>query len=75
MINQTKTKIISSKGLAQYIKTRRKELKLNQTQLADSANVSRRFIYELESGKPGVRFDKAMNVLLSLSTDVILQGR
>jgi y4mF family transcriptional regulator len=69
------TKIINSAGLATFVRKRRRELGLTQEQVALGANVSRRFIYDLEHGKPALQFDKVSNVLVILSVDVILQGR
>ncbi len=37
---------------AQFIRKRRKELKLTQVELADTAGVGLRFIREMEQGKP-----------------------
>jgi transcriptional regulator with XRE-family HTH domain len=69
------TKIINSAGLATFVTKRRRELGLTQEQIALGANVSRRFIYDLEHGKPALQFDKVCNVLVILSVDIILQKR
>jgi y4mF family transcriptional regulator len=69
------TKIIDSKGLAEFAKSRRRELGLTQEQVAQGANVSRRFVYELEHGKATLQFDKICNVLTILSLDILIARR
>lgn len=49
--------------LVQFIKQRRKNLKMTQQDLADRAGVGLRFIRELEQGKKTVRLDKVNQVL------------
>ncbi len=50
--------------IAQFIRQRRKELKLTQIELADMVGVGLRFIRELEQGKPNLMTDKINQVLL-----------
>lgn len=52
-----------SDALVQFIKQRRKNLKMTQQDLADRAGVGLRFIRELEQGKKTVRLDKVNQVL------------
>jgi len=75
MTNQNATKIINSSGLAAFAKKRRRALGLTQEQVASGANVSRRFIYDLEHGKSALQFDKVCSVLTILSVDINLQER
>ena len=49
--------------VAEAVRTRRKDLSLNQQELADLAQVSRKFVYTVEDGKPTVRLDKLNAVL------------
>ena len=50
--------------VAEYVRRRRKENRLNQARLALLAGVGRRFISELERGqKSGLRLDKVEAVL------------
>ena len=49
--------------LVQFIKQRRKSLKMTQQDLADRSGVGLRFIRELEQGKKTVRLDKVNQVL------------
>jgi HTH-type transcriptional regulator/antitoxin HipB len=55
-----------SSQLASEVRTRRKQLKLRQDELADLAGVSERFVYALENGKPTVQLDKVLAVLNAL---------
>lgn len=49
--------------LAEFVKEKRKQLKLTQPELAEKAGVGLRFLRELESGKESVRLDKVNQVL------------
>ncbi len=49
--------------ISTYIKTKRKQLHLTQTDLAEKAGVGLRFVRELEQGKETLRLDKVNQVL------------
>ena len=49
--------------LSQFIKQRRKELKITQKELSLKAGVGLRFVRELERGKPTLKMDKVNDVL------------
>ena len=49
--------------ISEFIKEKRKQLKLTQPELAVRAGVGLRFIRELEQGKQSVRLDKVNQVL------------
>lgn len=49
--------------IANFIREKRKQLKLTQPELAERAGVGLRFIRELEQGKESVRLDKVNQVL------------
>jgi y4mF family transcriptional regulator len=51
--------------LAEFVKKRRKKLRLTQQDLAEKAGVGLRFVRELEQGKTTLRMDK-VNQLLDL---------
>ena len=53
----------TSGSLCQFIKQKRKELKLTQVMLADKAGVGVRFIRELEREKPTLQMNKVNQVL------------
>ena len=50
-------------SLAEFVKEKRKQLKLTQPELAEKAGVGMRFLRELENGKESVRLDKVNQVL------------
>lgn len=52
-------------SLAEFVKRKRKQLKLTQPELAEKAGVGLRFLRELENGKESLRLDK-VNQLLGL---------
>ena len=49
--------------IADFIKAKRKQLKLTQPELAEKAGVGLRFLRELENGKASVRMDIVNQVL------------
>ena len=51
------------KELAKFVKTKRKQAKLTQPELAERAGVGLRFIRELENNKKTLRLDKVDQVL------------
>jgi len=50
-------------NLADFVKDKRKLVKLTQPELAEKAGVGLRFIRELEQGKETLRLDKVNQVL------------
>lgn len=53
-------------GFAATVRLRRRDLGLDQDELADLAGVSERFVYALENGKRTVQLDKVLAVLFTL---------
>ncbi len=49
--------------LSQFVKEKRKSVKLTQPELAEKAGVGLRFVRELEQGKESLRIDKVNQVL------------
>lgn len=49
--------------LNDFVKQKRKQVKLTQTEIAEKAGVGLRFIRELEQGKQSLRLDKVNQVL------------
>ncbi len=49
--------------LANFVKDKRKSVKLTQPELAGKAGVGLRFVRELEQGKESLRLDKVNQVL------------
>lgn len=50
-------------SLADFVKEKRKLVKLTQAELAQKAGVGLRFVRELEQGKESLRLDKVNQVL------------
>jgi y4mF family transcriptional regulator len=53
----------TSMALSDFLKEKRRKLKLTQKQLAEKAGVGLRFVRDLEQGKPTLRMDKVNQVL------------
>jgi len=50
-------------SIAEFLKEKRRQLNLTQTELAEKAGVGLRFVRELEQGKSTLRMDKVNQVL------------
>lgn len=59
--------------LARLVRARRKELSLTQSELADLAGVSLRFVFDLENEKPTVALDRVRAVTKALGLVMIMQ--
>ena len=57
-------------SLTEFVKKKRKQLKLTQPELAEKAGVGLRFLRELENGKESVRLDKVNQVLALFGASV-----
>lgn len=57
------------------VRRRRRRLRLTQAELAGLSGVGVRFIAELEAGKPGVEFGRALHVMQQLGLELRLQAR
>jgi len=57
-------------SLADFIKDKRKSVKLTQPELAEKAGVGLRFIREFEQGKETLRLDKVNQVLQLFGCEV-----
>jgi y4mF family transcriptional regulator len=68
-----KNYISNSADLGKKIRTKRKDLKINQTELAGICNVGTRFISDLENGKPSIEFDKALKVARNIGIKLIAE--
>lgn len=60
-----------SRDFGQYVRRRRKEAGLRQTDLAEAAGVSYRYVLELEAGKETAQIGKALRILDVLGTRLI----
>lgn len=57
-------------SILQFVKEKRKELKLTQEELAANAGVGLRFVRDLEQGKKTLRLDKVNDVLALFGKEV-----
>lgn len=62
-----------AKAIGAQTRTRRKKLGLTQTELADLAGVSAKFVYDLENGKPTIALDRFLLVKNALGLTLTLQ--
>jgi len=57
-------------SLSQFVKQKRKEVKLTQVELAEKAGVGLRFVREMEQGKSTLRMDKVNQVLILFGSEL-----
>lgn len=75
-VRQGSDRIIgSAREIGQLLKERRKQLGFNQQKLADLSGVGRRFISELEAGKPSLEFDRVLQCCKAIGIDLIARQR
>lgn len=67
--------IRSAADLGALIRSHRESQKLSQQAFADLVGVGRRFISELENGKPTLEFDKVLKVASSMGFDLFVKPR
>ncbi len=67
--------IDSPEDVGSLIRARRKELGLNQTELADVARTTLRFVSELERGKTTAQLDGVLRVLAALGIQIEASSR
>ena len=61
--------------LGEQVRGRRRELRLNQTEVADLAGVSPSFVRFIEHDKPTLRLDKVAGVLEVLGLEMAVKIR
>lgn len=59
--------------LGTLIRSVRKGQKINQTLLAQAANVGLRLVVDIEHGKPTVQFDKLLQVMNRLGITLLIE--
>ena len=57
-----------------FVRSRRRKLGLKQTELAELAGCSARFVHTVEAGKTTVRLDKLLDVLDVLGLELVVTG-
>ena len=63
-------KIINSENIGTAVRTRRKQLKVTQTELTMTCGTGLRFIVDLERGKPTCHIGKTLQVLQALGLSI-----
>lgn len=63
------------KVFGEFVRLRRRELRLTQQELADLAGVSTRTVHEIEHDKPTIRLDVLHQVLDVLGLDIAVSVR
>lgn len=69
------TPIHDAKQLGELIRSRRHELGLTQTEVAEVADTNLRFVSELERGKRTARLENVMRVLATLGIELEARPR
>ncbi|HEV7732726.1 MAG TPA: helix-turn-helix domain-containing protein [Candidatus Binatia bacterium] len=66
-------KITSATQLGRTVQALRRALKVSQADLAMAAGTNRRFIIDLERGKPTTQLAKVLQVLATLGASVVVE--
>jgi y4mF family transcriptional regulator len=61
--------------LGRVLRARRKVLGLTQIELAQVSGCSAKFLSDLENGKPTIRFDKLLRIVMMLGCDLYVHSR
>jgi y4mF family transcriptional regulator len=64
-----------ARALGDAIRRQRKQLNLDQRELAFAANVSPRTVFAIEKGKPTVRIDMLIRVLAAVGLKLTIEPR
>lgn len=68
-------RVASAAELGAIVRLHRTQLGFSQQRLADLAGTGRRFISELESGKPSLEFDRVVQCCAALGIDLFARAR
>ena len=71
----TPVKVSGASELGSLVRKSRKRMKMSQQYFADAAGVGRRFLSELENGKPSLEFDKVIACALAAGIDIFAKPR
>ncbi|OZA17669.1 MAG: hypothetical protein B7X90_14215 [Novosphingobium sp. 17-62-19] len=69
------TQLTSIAELGRMVRDVRKAMKMNQAEFAAHAGVGRRFVSELEGGKPSLEFDKVLACASAAGVDLFAKKR
>ena len=68
-------RIHTTRQLGSVLRSRRKDLHLTQSALAEAAEVTRQWVAALEKGKPTAEIGRCLRVIDALELDVLLELR
>lgn len=74
-VGQAGTPLKSIADLGAMARSARKAMNMNQTEFAAHAGVGRRFVSELEGGKPSLEFDKVLACIAAAGIDLFAKKR
>ena len=66
--------VLSAQDLGQFLTELRAAQGLTQAQLADDLGISRRYVYEIESGKPSLYSDRLFATLRLLGARLTIEA-
>lgn len=67
--------IHSTVDLGQAVRQQRKQLAMNQLDIAGMGNTGNRFIVELERGKPTLQLQKVLDVMDLLGLEMVVRSK
>jgi len=67
-------RLLTPEDLGRFLAQLRIERNLTQEELADQLGFSRRYLYEIESGKPGLFSERLFNVLRLLDASLVIEA-
>lgn len=74
-VGRTRNPLKSIAELGLMVRDARKAMKMNQAEFAAHAGVGRRFVSELEGGKPSLEFDKVLACAGAAGIDLFVKTR
>lgn len=74
-VGSNRTQLTSIAELGRMVRDVRKAMKMNQAEFAAHAGVGRRFVSELEGGKPSLEFDKVLACASAAGVDLFAKKR
>lgn len=72
---QNSWQLTSAATLGELVREQRQNLGFSQQRLADLAGVGRRFVSELENGKPSLEFERVLTCCAALGIDLFARSR
>lgn len=74
-VANSETVLTSTETLGALVRQQRKQLALNQLDLAGLGNTGNRFIVELERGKPTLQLQKVLQVMDLLGLEMVVRRK